>query len=309
MKVTALAGGIGAGKFLRGLVQVVPPEDVAVVTNTADDIVLHGLNISPDLDSVMYWLAGVMDRERGWGLANETFRMTEQLRSLGVDGCWFGLGDLDMATHLFRTELMAAGASLSEATARLAESYGVRPQLLPMSDDAVTTMITIGSGEVIHLQDYWVRRGGADAVASIGYRGAEAASPAPGVLDAIEAADAILICPSNPIASILPILAVPGVRAAVSRQRDRVVGVSPIIGGAPVRGMADKLMPAAGYDVTAAEAARCYDGLLGGWVMDERDAGLAPAIEAGGVRVAVTDAIMSDDSASAAIVKIALSFL
>ena len=306
MKVAALAGGIGAGKFLRGLVQVVPAEDVTVIVNTADDIVLHGLHVSPDLDSVMYWLAGLMDRERGWGLADETFRTTERLRDLDADGSWFGLGDLDMATHLLRTALIGDGSTLAEATAVLTQRCGVPSRLLPMSDDPVTTMIATEGGDVFHFQEYWVRRGGADPVASIDYRGASEAVPSPDVIGSIEGADTIVICPSNPVASVFPILAVPGIREALASRRDRVVGVSPIVGGAPVRGMADKLMPAAGFEVTASEAARCYEGLIRGWVMDERDAALAAQVEATGVRVALTDTIMEDDARSAAIAQTAL---
>lgn len=306
MKVTALAGGIGAGKFLRGLVQVVPAEDVTVIVNTADDIVLHGLHVSPDLDSVMYWLAGLMDRERGWGIAHETFRTTDRLRDLAADGSWFGLGDLDMATHLLRSALISDGATLAEATEVLTQRCGVASRLLPMSNDPVATMITTGDGTVLHFQEYWVRRGGADPVASVDYRGATEAAPSPDVIRSIGAADAIVICPSNPVASVLPILAVPGIREALASRRDHVVGVSPIIGGAPVRGMADKLMPAAGYEVTASEAARCYEGLIGGWVMDERDAALTARVEATGVRVAVTDTIMEDDTSSASIAQTAL---
>lgn len=305
MKVTALAGGIGAGKFLRGLVQVVPAEDVTVVVNTADDIVLHGLHVSPDLDSVMYWLAGLMDRERGWGIAHETFRTTDRLKDLAAEGSWFGLGDLDMATHLLRTALIRDGATLAEATEVLTQRCGVVSKLLPMSNDPVATMVTTGDGSVFHFQEYWVRRGGADPVASVDYRGAAEAAPSPDVIGSIGAADAVVICPSNPVASVLPILAVPGIREALA-SRDHVVGVSPIVGDAPVRGMADKLMPAAGYEVTASEAARCYEGLIGGWVMDERDSALTARVEATGVRVAVTDTIMEDDARSAAIAQTAL---
>jgi len=309
MKVTALAGGIGAGKFLRGLVEVVPAEDVTVVVNTADDIVLHGLHVSPDLDSVMYWLAGLMDRERGWGLADETFRTTERLTDLEAEGSWFGLGDLDMATHLLRTALIGDGSTLAEATAVLTQRYGVVSRLLPMSDDPVTTMITTEGGEALHFQDYWVRRGGADQVASIDYRGADEAAASPDVMGSIRDADAILICPSNPVASVFPILAVPGIREELASRRDHVVGISPIVGGAPVRGMADRLMPAAGYEVTASEAARCYEELIGGWVMDERDTALITRVEAMGVRVAVTDTIMEDDARSASIAQTALDLV
>jgi LPPG:FO 2-phospho-L-lactate transferase len=308
MEVTALAGGIGAGKFLRGLVRAVPPEGVQVVVNTADDRRFHGLWVSPDLDSVTYWLAGVMDRERGWGLSGETFRTTEELRELGAPDSWFGLGDLDMATHLFRTQMMSEGRTLSEATHSIADRFGLTCELLPMSDDPVATMIEIPDGR-IDFQDYWVRRGASDAVTAVTYSGAEVAVPAPGVIGAIEAADAIVICPSNPIASIFPILEIPGIREALASRSGRVVGVSPIVGGAPVRGMADRLMPAMGYGVSAAEAARCYEGLLAGWVMDERDVELAATIEARGIRVAVTDTMMIDDDASERIARVALGLL
>lgn len=309
MEIVALAGGIGAGKFLRGLVRAVPPSDVTVVVNTGDDREFHGLWVSPDLDSVTYWLAGAMDRERGWGRDGETFRATEELRAFGADDAWFGLGDLDLATHLFRTPRLRAGATLTEVTAAICARFGVGPVLLPMSDEPVTTMIDAGPEGWTDFQTFWVGRGAADPVAGVAYQGAESAGPAPGVLESIAAADAVVICPSNPVASIFPILAVPGIREAVAARRDRVVGVSPIVGGAPVRGMADKLMPAMGYGVTAAEAARCYEGLLSGWVIDERDADLAPAIEATGLRVAVTDAMMTGDEASQRIARAALGLL
>ena len=254
MRVAALAGGIGAGKFLRGVVRAVPAH-VTVIVNTGDDIAMHGLHVSPDLDSVTYWLGDVFDRERGWGRRDETFRATEELRSFDPDQAWFNLGDLDLATHLFRTNLLAAGKTLGEATAAIAARFGVGARLLPMTDDPVTTRILVVSdGEELdlHFQEYWVRRGGRDEVKAIRYEGADRASPAPGVLEAIAGADAILVCPSNPVASIGPILAVPGVRGALSARRSDVAGVSGIVAGAPLAGMADRLMPAAGAEVTAA---------------------------------------------------------
>ncbi len=278
MKVTALAGGIGAGKFLRGLVRAVPPEDVTVIVNTGDDITMHGLHVSPDLDSVTYWLGDVFDRERGWGRREESFRATEELRSFDPDMAWFNLGDLDLATHLFRSNLLARGATLSEATARVAARFGVTARLVPMSDDPVTTRILVASdGDELdlHFQEYWVRRGARDEVKAVRYEGAERARPAPGVLDAIAEAGVIAVCPSNPVASIGPILALPGIRDALAARRSDVVGVSGIVGGAPLSGMADKLMPVAGVEVTAAGAAESYRGLLGAWVIDHADAALA----------------------------------
>jgi len=308
MEVTALAGGIGAGKFLRGLVRALPAEDLTVVINTADDRAFHGLWVSPDIDSVTYWLAGIMDRERGWGLADETFRTTERLRQLGAEDSWFGLGDNDMATHIQRTRRISEGATLSEITLELASAHGVEARLLPMSDEPVATMIMTPMGE-LDFQEYWVRRGAADEVVSVSYRGASEARPTPGVIEAVATADLVIVCPSNPVASIFPILAVPGIRDAVAARRNRVVGVSPIVGGAPVRGMADKLLPVMGYGVTASEAARCYEGLLAGWVMDERDAGLAADIEALGIRVGVADTMMTDDEAAERIARTALGLI
>jgi LPPG:FO 2-phospho-L-lactate transferase len=312
MHVTALAGGIGAGKFLRGLVRAVAPTDVTVIVNTADDIRMHGLHVSPDVDSVTYWLGDAFDRERGWGRRDETFRATEELRRFDADAAWFNLGDLDLATHLFRTRLLAEGRTLSEVTARVAARFGVASTILPMSDDPVTTRISavaLGRELDLHFQEYWVQRHAQDDVKAVRYEGASGAAPAPGVLEAIGSAETIVVCPSNPVASIGPILAVPGIREALSARRERVVGVSGIVGGAPLAGMADKLMPVAGVEVTAAGAAECYRGLLAGWVIDEVDRALAPRIEATGVLVAVTDTIMTDDAKAEALARTALGLL
>jgi LPPG:FO 2-phospho-L-lactate transferase len=313
MRVVALAGGVGAGKFLRGLVRVVPPEDVTVVVNTGDDLSLHGLHISPDLDSVLYWLAGVGDRERGWGRADETFRTRDELGRVGGQA-WFALGDLDLATHLFRGHLLAEGRSLSEATEALRRAFGLRARLLPMSDDPVATRVQAvdasGTALDLHFQEYWVARGGEDEVKGIGYAGAAAARPAPGVVEAIGEADAVLICPSNPVASIAPILAVPGIAEAVRARRDRTAGVTPIVAGAPLRGMADRLMPAAGLEVSAFGAAAAYRGLLSAFLIDERDASLAPRIQDQlGMRIGTTDTIMTDDEDAERVARSSLSLV
>ncbi len=286
MKVVALAGGIGAGKFLRGVARIVSGDDLTVILNVADDVVVHGLHVSPDPDSVTYWLGGVFDRERGWGRAGETFRATEELRAFDAPDAWFNLGDLDLATHVVRSEML----------------------------DPIETRIdgvdaTTGERLDLHFQEYWVGRHGADTVKDVRYRGAPDARPAPGVLAAIGDADAVLVCPSNPVVSIGPILAVPGVREAVAARRDCVAGVSPIIAGAPVAGMADRLMPAMGFEVSAAGVAAAYADLLGGWVIDSRDAPLASRIEAMGLRVAVTDTIMVDDAAAERIGRTALGLI
>jgi LPPG:FO 2-phospho-L-lactate transferase len=312
MRVTALAGGIGAGKFLRGLVRAVAPEAVTVIANTGDDIAMHGLHVSPDLDSVTYWLGDVFDRERGWGRRDETFRATEELRSFDPEQAWFNLGDLDLATHFYRTNLLAAGETLTSATAAVARRFGVVPRIIPMSDDPVTTRISVvadGEELELHFQDYWVRRGGRDEVKAVRYEGAERSRPAPGVLEALADADAVVLCPSNPVASLGPILAVPGIREAVGARRTDVVGVSGIVAGAPLAGMADRLMPAAGAEVTAAGAAECYRGLLGAWVVDDVDRALIPRIEATGLRVGATDSIMTDDAKAEALARFALGLL
>jgi LPPG:FO 2-phospho-L-lactate transferase len=309
MRVTALAGGVGAGKFLRGLVRAVAPDAVTVIANTGDDITMHGLNVSPDLDSVTYWLGDVFDRERGWGRRDETFRATEELRSFDPELAWFNLGDLDLATHLFRTNLRAAGETLTSATAAIARRFGVVPRILPMSDDPVTTRISVvADGEELdlHFQEYWVRRGGRDEVKAVRYEGAERSRPAPCVLEALADADAIVLCPSNPVASLGPILAVPGIRDTIGARRTDVVGVSGIVAGAPLAGMADRLMPAAGAEVTAAGAAEFYRGLLGAWVVDDLDRALIPRIEATGLRVGATDSIMTDDAKAEALARFAL---
>jgi LPPG:FO 2-phospho-L-lactate transferase len=304
---------VGAGKFLRGLVRAVPPADVTAIVNTGDDIEVHGLHVSPDLDSVMYWLGGVADRERGWGREGETFRTTEELLRMEAEGAWFGLGDLDLATHLRRTAMLRSGRSLTEATAELCHSFAVDARLLPMSDDPVTTRIdTVDEGGAaldLHFQEYWVQRGAEDEVKGVRYQGADAARPAAGVVEALQGSDAVVICPSNPVASIGPILAVPGIGEALAGRPDRVVGVSPIVGGAPLRGMADKLMPVAGLEVTAAGAAGAYAGLIGAWVIDEVDAALADPIRATGLRVGVIDTIMDDDDKAEALARFALAQL
>jgi len=312
MRVTALAGGIGAGKFLRGLVRAMPPEDVTVVVNTGDDVAMHGLHVSPDLDSVTYWLGDAFDRERGWGRREETFRATEELRRFDPEMAWFNLGDLDLATHLFRSNLLREGATLTEATARVAARFGIAARLLPMSDDPVTTRVTVvadGDELELHFQDYWVRRGARDEVKAVRYEGADTARPAPGVVAALAEADAVVLCPSNPVASIGPILAVPGLRAVLAARAPVVVGISGIVGGAPLAGMADRLMPVAGVEVTAAGAAECYRGLLGGWVVDEADRSLVARIRASGLRVGVTDTIMTDDAKAEDLSRFALGLL
>ncbi|HWL90819.1 MAG TPA: 2-phospho-L-lactate transferase [Actinomycetota bacterium] len=309
MKIAALAGGVGAGRFLRGLVRAVLPADVTAVVNTGDDLAVHGLRVCPDLDSVTYWLGDAFDRDRGWGRREETFRATEELRHFDPDAAWFGLGDLDLGTHLFRTRSLAEGRPLSEVTARIAARFLIASTILPMSDQPVETRLdVVSSGQEmdLHFQEYWVRRGARDDVKAIRFEGVDVATPAPGVLQAIEAADVVVICPSNPVVSIGPILAVGGLRDAVAGKP--VVGISPIVGGRPLAGMADRLMPVVGLEVSAAGAARAYDGLLDAWVIDETDERLAARVrDETGARVAVTDTVMRDDEVAERLARTALT--
>lgn len=311
MKVVALAGGVGAGKFLRGLVRAIDPSDLTVVVNTGDDIDLFGLRICPDIDSVAYWLAGVSDRERGWGRSGETFRTLDEVRRLGGQS-WFGLGDLDLATHLVRADMLGSGMSLTDATRAIAAGLGAAAEVLPMSEDRVTTRVEVlaeeGEHLDLHFQEYWVARGARDEVKSIRYQGAANAQPSPAVLEAAGAADAVVICPSNPVASIGPILAIPGMREAFA---DRpAVGVTPIVSGAPLLGMADRLMPVAGLEVSAFGAAFAYRGVATGFVIDERDARVASRIQGElAMRVGVTDTIMTDDAAAERVARAALELM
>lgn len=300
--IAALAGGVGAARFLAGLVRVVPPDDVVAIVNVADDEEFVGLHVSPDLDSVMYTLAGVSDTEQGWGRAGESFRTLVELGHLG-EPTWFRLGDLDIATHLARTRRLRAGAPLSAVTAELAAAFGVGTRLLPMSDDRVRTRLTVrderGHDVELAMQEWFVRERCAPPIAAVRFEGASRAQPAPGVLEALHRADAICICPSNPVISIGPVLAVPGIRDVLIACRERVVGVSPIVGGRPVRGPADRLMAGLGIEVSAVGVARQYADVCGTLVVDAVDAHLAPAIEHLGVRTVVTDTIMRSPEVAA----------
>ncbi len=289
--ITALAGGVGAARLLRGLVRVVAPSEVTAVVNTADDTVLHGLHISPDLDTVTYTLAGLNDDERGWGLAGETWGAMESLERLG-GAAWFRLGDHDLATHLYRTQRLSEGATLSEVTAGITGALGVEVRLVPMTDDRVRTRLTLLDGAEISFQEYFVARRHAVAVRSVRFEGAESAAPAPGVLDAIAEAEVVVVCPSNPIVSIGPILAVPGLAAALADRRPEVVAVSPIVAGVALKGPADRLMTELGHEATVVGVARAYAEFVGTLVVDDADAALAAEVEACGVRCVVAPTVM-----------------
>ena len=291
MRVTALAGGTGAAKLLRGLAACLGPHDLTIIGNTGDDTEVWGLHVSPDLDTVTYALAGLLDVGRGWGRADETFRCLEIMAGLGAPS-WFGLGDRDLAVHLTRTAALRGGEPLSAVTARLAGRLGVTARILPMSDQPVRTFVQTIAARLA-FQEYFVRDRAAGDVVAVEYAGAAEARPAPGVLAALAEADLVVVCPSNPVTSVGPILAVPGVVAALTSTR-RVVGVSPIVGGAPVSGPAGRLMSARGLEVSPAGVAAAYAPWLGALLIDPRDAAAAPALERAGVRAIATDVMMTD---------------
>jgi LPPG:FO 2-phospho-L-lactate transferase len=295
--IAALAGGVGAARFLRGVVRATPAEDVVVIGNTGDDDIFHGLFVSPDLDTVTYTLAGAVGAA-GWGLAGDTFRTLEAYARYG-EATWFRLGDADLATHLYRTSRLREGATLTEVTAEIALAWDVKAKILPMSDDRVATVIDVvapdgGPPVAMAMQEWFVRERAQPPVAGVRFEGAAEARPGPAVLDALAEADAILLCPSNPVISIGPILALPGVREALGARRAQVVGVRPIIHGATVKGPADRLMAAAGIEVSCAGVASMYADICGTLLVDETDADRVADVERHGVRAAVAPILMRD---------------
>ena len=313
-----MAGGVGGSRFVRGVRQAYPDASVTVIVNTADDIMLHGLHISPDLDTMMYSLGGAIDPERGWGRADETWRVGAELAAYGVEPSWFGLGDLDLATHLVRTQMLDAGYPLSAVTQALCTRWlhdSDQPQahllrLLPMTDDRVETHVVIDDPDAasgrraVHFQEYWVKLHAEPEARQVLEVGIDRARPAPGVLEAISTADLVLIAPSNPVVSIGPVLAVPGIREALRSAAAPVVGFSGIIGGAPVLGMAHRLLPAIGVEVDAGSVglhygARSADGVLDAWLVDSADADTLPRLQAAGLVAASTDLIMNEPAATA----------
>ena len=313
--VVTLAGGIGGARFLRGVQAALaggPEPRITVIGNTGDDITLHGLRICPDLDTVMYTLGGGIDSERGWGRAGETWAVKDELAAYGVQPTWFGLGDRDVATHLVRTQMLDAGYPLSAVTEALCERWQPGVRLLPMSDDRIETHVVVdlpagGGRRAIHFQEWWIRYGAALPTHSFVSVGAEDAKPGPGVLEALAAADVILLAPSNPVVSVGSILSVPGLRAALSAAAAPVVGLSPIVGDAPVRGMADACLAAIGVQTSAAAVgahygARSAGGVLDGWLVHSGDAGAVVP----GVRVAAVPLLMTDLAATTAMARAAL---
>jgi LPPG:FO 2-phospho-L-lactate transferase len=320
VRIVILAGGVGGSRFVLGARHAFPEAEITVIGNTADDITLHGLRVCPDLDTLMYTLGGAGDDERGWGRRDESWQAMSELAAYHAEPTWFALGDRDLATHLVRTQLLNAGYPLSEVTAALAGRWMAADpalHLLPMTDDRVETHITIaddqapGGRRVLHFQEYWVRLRARPDALGVTLVGIEAARPAAGVAEALGSADLILVAPSNPVVSIGPILAVPGLRAELARATAPVLGFAGILGGSPVLGMAHRLLPAIGVDVEAAAVGRHYGarsagGVLDVWVMDSTDAEQADRVRGAGLTPVVTDLIMSDPEATAAFISYAV---
>jgi LPPG:FO 2-phospho-L-lactate transferase len=302
--IVVLAGGVGAARFLQGVVQVVPQEELTVIANTGDDREFYGLHVSPDVDIVMYTLAGLVNESQGWGIRGDTYNTMQQLTSYGHED-WFQLGDRDLATHIHRTQLLRQGKTLSEATDDLRRRLGLKLRILPMSDQSVQTHVQTPAG-LLHFEEYFVKRRCSDPVQDVTFVGAEAARPAPGVLDAIKEAEAILIAPSNPIVSIGSVLSVPGIHDTLHEASGMVVAVSPIVGGAPIKGPADKLMSGLHMEVSAVGVARYYRDFLDVMVIDEQDAHLLEAIEDLGIPALATNTIMRDAAAKKALAQTVL---
>ena len=310
--LVTLCGGVGAARMLSGLVRVVPPHSITAIVNVGDDTVLHGLHISPDLDTITYTLAGMDNRETGWGVVGESWTVMEELARLGGES-WFRLGDRDLATHLFRTERLQAGDSLSEVTASIAARRQIDVRLLPVTDDSVRTMLTLAEktelgdpGTEVSFQDYFVRLHHDVRVTAVRFAGAERARPTPAVTDALASAGRIVVCPSNPIVSIGPLLAVPGVRDALVSRRDDIVAVSPIVAGSALKGPADRLMAELGTEPSVVGVARLYAPWVSTLVIDEADRALARAVEAEGVRCVVAPTVMDSPDRAAALARVVI---
>ncbi|MCW2796372.1 2-phospho-L-lactate transferase [Nocardioides sp.] len=327
--ITVLSGGMGGARFLQGLLHgiaagtlpgVAPDAEVTVVANTADDIWVHGLKVCPDLDTVMYTLGAGIDLERGWGRREETWSVKTELAEYGVEPTWFGLGDRDVATHLVRTQMLDAGYVLSEVTEALCKRWQPGVRLLPMTDDRVETHVAIADADspsgrrVVHFQEYWVRLRAAVAAETVVFVGLDDAKPAPGVIDAITDADLVVLPPSNPVVSVGTILGVPGMREAITATRAPVVGLSPIVGGTHVRGMAEQMLTSIGVEVSAAAVglhygARSAGGVLDGWLVDVRDADAIAPLEEAGIACRAVPLMMTDHDATAAMAAAAVGLV
>ena len=291
--ITVLAGGVGAARLLRGMVQAVPAHEVTAIVNTADDLVLHGLSVSPDLDTVTYTLAEAVNPDTGWGLANETWEAMSALQRLGGPA-WFQLGDRDLGTHLHRTGRLADGAGLAEITSEITRAFSVDARLLPMTEDRVATMVTLASGPEVGFQDYFVGLRHNVPISAVRFDGVDQAHPAPGVLEAITSADTVVVAPSNPIVSIGPVVAVPGISDALSARRADVVAVSPIVAGPALKGPAERMLRELGHEPTVVGVARLYRDIAATLVVDDADAAEVDAVEAEGMACVVTPTVMTN---------------
>jgi len=302
IEVLALAGGVGGAKLALGLARILPPDKLAIVVNTGDDESFYGLHVSPDLDTVMYTLAGLSNTDTGWGLAGDTFQALDMLGRYGID-TWFNLGDRDLATHIHRTELLRQGATLSEVTAELCSRVGIEHRIAPMSDQPVRTFLTTQSGDLA-MQDYFVRQRSEPQVTGVKYVGSEAASPSPVLRSAMEQANLLVLCPSNPYLSVGPILAIPGVREGLESFGGFRVAVSPIVGGSALRGPAAKMMGELGDDASCAGVARQYMGITDAFLIDHQDSGLATEIEGMGIQAVPASIIMETEADKVALAEI-----
>ena len=310
LRITALAGGVGAARLLRGVVRVVPETNLNVIVNTGDDEEFFGLSVSPDLDTVTYTLANAVDPEKGWGLPQETHRCLEALRRYYAD-TWFGLGDADLATHLFRTQALRQGQTLSQATAAIARQWGVETNVLPMSNERVRTVVHTKAG-ALPFQEYFVKQRSEGHVSKVEFNGMETAQAAPGVVEAIHGADLVILPPSNPIVSIGPILSLPGVRQALRATAAPVVAISPLVAGKPIKGPADRMLAGLGIEVSSVGVAKLYQDFVDTFVLDQQDMEHAPTprerLEKMGMAVIVTDTVMSDMDKSVALARTVIEF-
>lgn len=304
MKVVAFAGGVGAAKLVRGIVRAIPPHCLTVIGNSGDDLILHGLHISPDLDTVMYALSGLGNEKTGWGIANDTFNCLQMLDELGFE-TWFKLGDRDLAIHIIRTEMLESGLTLSQTTNELCKRLKIRSKLVPMSDDTVRTIVHSGQRR-FHFQEYFVKRGAKDEVTRVTFEGCKNAKPSPGILEAMRAAETIIICPSNPILSISPILSVPAIENEMRQTKSYVIGISPIVAGKAIKGPADKIMASLGLEVSPYGIAKFYKDYLDCLIIDRDDARFKTSIEKLGIRVVVADTVMRNLQNSVCLAKTVL---
>ena len=305
VKVVALAGGVGAAKLLRGLVRVIPPKNLVIIGNVGDDIELYGLHISPDLDIILYTLAGIVDETKGWGVSGDTFNCLEMLGRLGFE-TWFKLGDRDLAIHIARTKMLKNGLTLSQATTQLCKMLGVEANLIPASNDPVRTKIRSGQ-QLLDFQEYFVKRGTADQVTKVLFERAEKAKPAPGVIEALREAERVIICPGNPILSIAPILSISSIKSELATLKAPIIGVSPIVGGKALKGPADRVMASMGFEASAYGVAKFYGSLLSHFIIDEVDVEHKKRIENLGIKVTVTNTLMKSLEDSVRLAKVVMT--